>query len=178
MRSLLAKTLHRAAMRGARTLEREGQGVEILDPDAQPVRLLLQEPARAGGAQRVRSHLPRPLETTFQFDHERALPADLDDRPRVRMRWSSPDAMARELLYSVHLKAAGTMPFPVPDTPTDLIGMPPLSRLMSAISELTASRGLDVIRFEPSRWILPDSSTSAVFTAVDPMSTPRKYFMG
>ena len=86
--------------------------------------------------------------------------------------------MASELLYSVHLKAAGTMAFPVPDTPTDLIGIPPQSRLISAISELTASRGLAVIRFDPSRWIVPDSSTSAVFTAVEPMSTPRKYFMG
>ena len=81
IRSLLAKTLHRAAMRGAVPSNCQGQGGEIIDADAEAVGLLLQEPARAGGAERVGSHLPGLVQSTFQFDNQRALPADLNYRP-------------------------------------------------------------------------------------------------
>ncbi len=71
---------------GRRPLEGQGQGIEIFDPDAEAVGLLLQKPARSGGTERVRSHLPRLVQPIIQFDHQRALPADLHYRPSVRMQ--------------------------------------------------------------------------------------------
>jgi hypothetical protein len=57
----------------------ERQPRKIFQADAQPVSLLLQKPARAGGAQRIGSHLPGLFQTVFQPYDERVVPAELDD---------------------------------------------------------------------------------------------------
>ncbi len=67
-------------------LEFQRQAGEVLHGDAQAVGLLLQEHARAGGAQRVGGHAPGLAEPVNKLHNEGALTADLDYGLGIRMK--------------------------------------------------------------------------------------------
>ena len=64
---------------GSRAFELQSQARKVLHADANPVCLLLQEPARASSTERIGGDFPRLFQAIFQLYQQRALTADLHD---------------------------------------------------------------------------------------------------
>ena len=146
---------------------------------AEPLRLLLDEAAGAGGADRVHDRGGDPA--CLQGGELRVLPADLDDRvdlgssSKAARAWAVISSTTRSapMIAPMNLRPEPVVPAPR-DRERDLLLALPSRRSLRRAPAPPASGSPGGARVDSRRGPPRRSSSSTALVLVEPMSTPRK----